>query len=215
MKTTMKSLGLAALLVAIPTVGSAQAQISVNIGFPEPPPLVVVSPGIQVVPEYEEEVFFVNNWYWVRRDGYWYRTHDWRGGWAPVRRGWVPANLMRMPPGQYRRYYRDDDGHWRGHRPDEFHAWRERNRPEERRAWWREHRNDEGLRREQERSWRDRRGADRDRPGVGMQHQRYEQERMRRPPERGDRERQPREGPARPAPRGDQGRDRNREHDRH
>lgn len=224
MKTTMKGLGLAALLIAVPTVGSAQVlargQISINIGFPEPPPLVVVSPGIQVVPEYEEEVFFVNRWYWVRRDGYWYRTRDSHGGWAPVRRAWVPANLMRMPPGRYRHYYRDDDGRWRAHHPDEFRAWRERNRPDERRVWWREHRNDERLRREQERAWRDQRRADRDNHRIELQHRRDEQERMRREPQRGDRERQRRAQEQERAVRHEdrregRGHDRDREHDRH
>jgi hypothetical protein len=213
MKTTMNVLGLAALLIAVPTAGSAQVQthVSIGIGFPEPPPLVVVSPGIQVVPEYEEEVFFVNSWYWVRRDGSWYRTRDWHGGWAPVRRGWVPANLMRVPPGRYRHYYRDDDGRWRPHHPDEFRAWRERNRPDDRRAWWREHRNDQRLRREQESAWRGQQRADREHQRVDMQHRR--DERVQRAPERprGAQEVRPVRHEDR---REDRGHDRDREHDR-
>jgi hypothetical protein len=153
-KTTVFGFGLAALLLGLPAVGSAQLHVSIGIAFPEPPPLVVVSPGIQIVPEYDEEVFFANSWYWVRRDDVWYRTRDYRGGWVPARRAWVPPGLMRLPPGHYRHYYRDDDGRWRPHGPDEFRAWRERNPPDERRGWWRDHRHDEKVRWEQRNAWR-------------------------------------------------------------
>src|SRR5262249_43061779 len=67
----------------------ARAQVSGQIAVPPirfevAPPLVVVSPGVQVVPEYEEEVFFVDGWYWHRSGPYWYRTRDYRGGWVVV-----------------------------------------------------------------------------------------------------------------------------------
>src|SRR5512147_920149 len=131
MKTAITGLVLAAALLGLPTPGAAQisvgAGIGIDISFPAPPPLVVVAPGIQVVPEYEEEVYFVNNWYWVRRDDSWYRTRDYRGHWAPVRTVYVPGHLHRIQPGRYRHYYRDDDGYWRPHHRDEYVRWRERN----------------------------------------------------------------------------------------
>ena len=160
-KTTVFWLGLAALFVSLPTASSAQVRVGIGIAFPEPPPLVVVSPGIQVVPEYDEEVFFTGGWYWVRRDDGWYRTHDWHGGWAPARREWVPSGLARIPPGRYRHYYRDDDGRWRGHSPDEFHTWRDRHPVEERRDFWRQHRNDPRVRYEPVHSGREQQRTDR------------------------------------------------------
>lgn len=171
-KTIATTLGLCALLLALPSPAHAQIRIGVgiDIAFPEPPPLVVVSPGIQVVPEFEEEVFFVDGFYWCRRDDAWYRTRDYSGGWAPVRLVVVPPMLVRIPPGHYRHYYRDDDGYWRPHDRDAFHSWRQRHPVDERRAWWHEHRHDERVRWEHERSWRE---------GQRREHQRQQMERVR------------------------------------
>jgi len=87
----------------------ARAQVRLEIAVPTirfevAPPLVVVSPGVQVVPEYEEEVFFVDGWYWYRSGPYWYRTRDHRGGWVVVERRYVPATLVKIPPGHYKHY---------------------------------------------------------------------------------------------------------------
>ena len=103
----MRTLVVCALLLAslVPTPARAQAAVDVRIGFPTPPPLVVVRPGIQVVPDYDEEVFFTRGWYWLRRDERWYRTRDHRGGWVAVPRSVVPVALVREPPGHYK--------HWR------------------------------------------------------------------------------------------------------
>lgn len=89
----------------------AQVHIGVQlptVTFEAPPPLVVVQPGIQVVPDYDEEVFFVNNSYWVRRGPQWYRSADHRGGWVVVQAPRVPRVLVGLPPGHYRRYHRAD-----------------------------------------------------------------------------------------------------------
>jgi len=140
--TTITGMTLAALVLGVPTPERAQVQVSIGVSFAEPPPLVVVQPGVRLVPEMDEEVFFVSGYYWVRRGDAWYRTADWHGGWRPVRRGWVPPALVRIPPGRYRYYYRDDDGRFRAHEVAEYHAWRERHSEEERRAYWREHGHD-------------------------------------------------------------------------
>jgi hypothetical protein len=111
----LMSLLLAALLA--PSLAAAQASVDIRIGFAAPPPLVVVSPGVQVVPDYPEEVFFVNGWYWARRDTVWYRTRDYRGGWVMIGPRYVPPALVRIPPGQYR--------HWnKEHEKAERRAWK-------------------------------------------------------------------------------------------
>jgi hypothetical protein len=91
--------------VALPAF--AQVQINVQLPtftFTAPPPLVVVEPGVQVVEDNDEEVFFVDSYYWVRRGPRWYRTRDHRGGWVVVDGPGVPPSLVRLPAGQYRRY---------------------------------------------------------------------------------------------------------------
>jgi hypothetical protein len=91
-----------------PGLASAQAAaVDVSIGFPAPPRLVVVSPGVQVVPDYQEEVFFVNGWYWTRRGDLWYRTRSYRGGWAVAPPRYVPASIVRIPPGHYRHWHHE------------------------------------------------------------------------------------------------------------
>lgn len=114
------------LLVAAFLATAASAQVvQVNIGLPTitfqvPPPLVVVQPGVQVVEDFDDEVFFTDGWYWCRRDGRWFRTKDHRGGWVVVERG-VPVALVKLPPGKYRKWKRelredrdDDDDRGKG-----------------------------------------------------------------------------------------------------
>ena len=150
MKTKVSAFALAVgLLLGVPASGRAQFQVGIGISFPAPPPLVVVQPGIQVVPEMNEDVFFVSGYYWVCHDGTWYRTADWRGGWQWVPIGWVPPALVRIPPGRYRYYYRDDQGRWKAHEAAEYHAWQERHSYGERWASMRGHNYHQQGRREE------------------------------------------------------------------
>lgn len=101
---TPKLLLLASVLAA---PAFAQVQVSIQlptITFNAPPPLVVVEPGVQVVEDNDEEVFFVNQYYWVRRGPRWYRAKDHRGGWVVVDGPGVPPSLVRYPEGKYRRF---------------------------------------------------------------------------------------------------------------
>jgi hypothetical protein len=123
MRTLLLSL---AVLIGLPAVARAQASVSFQLNLPVVlPQLVVVSPGVQVVPDVDEEVFLVDGYYWVRRDGGWYRSRSHRHGWVfvPARR--VPARIAGFPPGKYKRWKpahhrHHDDGHRRhdgdGHR---------------------------------------------------------------------------------------------------
>jgi len=87
----------------------AQVQVQMTMHLPVVlPPMVVVQPGVRVVSELDEEVYFVDGWYWVRRGPHWYRTHDHRGLWVWVVPARVPATLVRIPPGRYRRLHREE-----------------------------------------------------------------------------------------------------------
>jgi hypothetical protein len=105
---------------------SAWAQVQINVQLPTitfnaPPPLVVVEPGIQVVEDYDDEVFFVDGWYWCRRGPQWYRTRDHHGGWVVAEARVVPAPIVRIEPGRYRRWRRGN-GHGHDHRDDHGHG---------------------------------------------------------------------------------------------
>jgi hypothetical protein len=106
-----KVLAVGAALIASPVFAQVQVGVGVGVSIPLPtihfdvaPPLVVVQPGVQVVRDYGDEVFFVDGWYWCRRDNYWFRTRDYRGGWVVAERNYVPATLVRIPPGHYKHY---------------------------------------------------------------------------------------------------------------
>ena len=102
----MKGLALAAAIaLAVPAFGQVNVQVQLpSISFPAPPPLVVVEPGVQVVPDNDQEVFVVDGWFWHRNGGSWFRTRTHNGGWVVVEPRLVPPTLVRVPEGRYRRW---------------------------------------------------------------------------------------------------------------
>ena len=46
------------------------------------PDLVYVSPGVQVVADYDDSVFYADNYYWRYDDGRWFRSSWYTGGWV-------------------------------------------------------------------------------------------------------------------------------------
>jgi hypothetical protein len=102
----MRTLALCiAALIGLPCVANAQVAVDIHFDLPVVLPRpVVVSPGVQVIPEVREEVFFDGGWYWVRRDDVWYRSRDHRGGWMMVPPRRVPPRLVALPPGKYRNW---------------------------------------------------------------------------------------------------------------
>lgn len=109
------------LSVAFPRTSAAQVNLQVQVGVPTirfetPPALVEISPGVQVVPEYDQEVFFVDGWYWHRAGRVWYHTRDHRGGWVVAHGREVPRGLLRVPPGRYRHYQAARDRNINEHR---------------------------------------------------------------------------------------------------
>ncbi len=130
--STMKrlTLCLALALFLLPAAARAQVEMSIQIGLPVAPSLVVVQPGVQVVENYDEEVFFVGGWYWCRRGDYWYRARRPRASFAYVEPRYVPSRLVYLPPpGHYRHWGRErarEDRHWwREHDQDRRRAWRD------------------------------------------------------------------------------------------
>lgn len=79
-----------------------------SLTLPAVLPLVVIEPGVSVVRDFDDEVFFVDGYYWARQDRTWYRTRDHRGGWGRVDDRQVPVFIARSPPGRYRHYRGDD-----------------------------------------------------------------------------------------------------------
>jgi len=55
--------------------GSGQFTYAAEATTPE---LVVVSPGVQVIADRDEPIFYSNNYYWRNQGGYWYRSPNYR-----------------------------------------------------------------------------------------------------------------------------------------
>jgi hypothetical protein len=75
----------------------------------------------------DNDCFRYEGYYWVFRDGYWYRASHWRGPFAVVHPKYVPAAIYRVPdhhwkhyahrvpPGQAKKYDEEREEHGKGH----------------------------------------------------------------------------------------------------
>jgi hypothetical protein len=143
----MKKFLMAVAFLAFPTAASAQ-QVVINFGWTAPPPLVVVRPGVQVVENSDEEVFFVDNRYWVERDGRWYWSRDHRGHWVVETRR-VPVFLVNHRRGEYAHWRREE--HERREERHEVRREEREMRHEERREEHREAKREHEERKHKER----------------------------------------------------------------
>jgi hypothetical protein len=106
------------LSIVIPI--STMAQVSINIGFPLPPPIpfaappeVIVMPetsGVYVAPEIDVDLFFWNGFWWRPWEGRWYRSAYYDRDWAYYDN--VPSFYFNVDR-HWRDYYRNHN--WYGH----------------------------------------------------------------------------------------------------
>jgi hypothetical protein len=109
MKTTLAALLAGLALGATP--GPAAAADELRIALPERHDLVELQPGLQVIPEFDLEVFFTGGAYWLRSDGAWYTTRRPAASctFALAEPRSVPASLAKLPDGSHL-YYRAKAG---------------------------------------------------------------------------------------------------------
>src|SRR5579862_6514245 len=60
-----------------PPPGPPQEEVVV-----EQPDLVEVSPGVQVIYDYDQPIFFSDGFYWREENGIWFSSRSYRGGWG-------------------------------------------------------------------------------------------------------------------------------------
>jgi len=96
-------LGMALTATGCVVHGTGGVQVRAHAHY-TPPRLVYVSPGVQVVYDYHEPVFYSDGYYW-RNDGYvWYRSSYHSHGWVRAD-AYVPAAIVRIDrPSYYVRY---------------------------------------------------------------------------------------------------------------
>jgi len=101
----------------------AEVDVHVNIGIPPPPavvfetePHVILVPRTHVyyAPEISDyDMYRVGPYWYVNREGYWYRARTYRGPFAVVAYNRLPRALVVVPSG-YRHHPFHPHG-WRGH----------------------------------------------------------------------------------------------------
>lgn len=81
-----KPIVLTSLFVAALAVGCYSEEgvgVGYSVGYAAPgPALVEVSPGVQVIADYDYPVFYSDGFYWRYDGGLWYRSGYWDRGWA-------------------------------------------------------------------------------------------------------------------------------------
>ncbi len=66
------------------------------------PEMVVISPGVQVIANYDEPIFYSENYYWRYDNGFWLRSHTHSGGFV---RYTAPRAIVQIErPSAYIRY---------------------------------------------------------------------------------------------------------------
>lgn len=93
--------------------GSTGVRVRAHAHVPAPT-LVYVQPGVQVVADYHEPVFYSEGYYWRYYGGVWYRSSYHHSGWVRVRS--VPVYVSRIDrPHTYVRYRAGGRAHVRSH----------------------------------------------------------------------------------------------------
>jgi hypothetical protein len=110
----MKRIGISACvwLAAAALAGCAGGEATysgeVTVTSPE---LVAIQPGVEVVADADEPLFYSDGYYFLYRDGMWLRSDSYRGGFARIDVQMVPDQLRRLPePRHYAHFRRTDEG---------------------------------------------------------------------------------------------------------
>lgn len=114
----------AAWLAACHGTGDVDYAGAVSVSSPE---LVQLSPGVQVVADADEPLFFADGYYWLYRDDIWLRSREYNGGFARVDFVSVPQEIRvierpqiyahyRQNSTRYREAYARDQERWQTHR---------------------------------------------------------------------------------------------------
>lgn len=91
----------------------AQAKSAADGAIPRPPPIVFVKPPelivlpgtyVYTVPDIPVDIFFYSGWWWRLWEGRWYRSRNYRSGWAFYKS--VPAFYAAIPS-DWRENYRE------------------------------------------------------------------------------------------------------------
>ncbi|MBS1123506.1 MAG: hypothetical protein H6Q90_5734 [Deltaproteobacteria bacterium] len=80
-------------------IGSGEYRVTAVAYTPD---LVEISPGVSVIVDYDEPIFYSNNYYWRNDGGRWYRSNYYNRGWVYANPPVVVGRIN--TPGAYRHY---------------------------------------------------------------------------------------------------------------
>jgi hypothetical protein len=114
----MRSIILATVLLAASLMSGCAATVSADA---YPPDLVYAAPGVQVIADYNEPIFFTDGFYWRYYGGTWYRSTYYTGGWVYAR---PPVAVMRIDRPYAYAHYRPAGWQARSAPPPRGGGWR-------------------------------------------------------------------------------------------
>jgi len=85
--------------------GRAVYSYSAPVVFVSAPALVYVEPGVYVVRDYDDAVYYSDGYYWSYRGGVWYHTAHWSSPWSVVGVGYVPRTVAYRDHRAYAHYH--------------------------------------------------------------------------------------------------------------
>lgn len=88
--------------------GEVEYAGAVHVTSPE---LIEVSPGVQVIADADEPLFYSDGYYWLYRGGTWLRSDSYRGGFVRVEIRYVPQRIRTIDQPQVYAQYRRRHGH--------------------------------------------------------------------------------------------------------
>jgi hypothetical protein len=90
---------MASALLLVGCAGSAQFHGSASVSTPD---LVYVSPGVQVIADHREPIFYSDSYYWRYNGNVWYRSSNHTRGWVRYQ---APVAILRIErPSAYVHY---------------------------------------------------------------------------------------------------------------
>jgi hypothetical protein len=86
---------------------SGTAEVDAPVAFVGTPTLVAIDSNVWVVRDSDEPTYYVDDYYWVYRDGVWYRSPGYDGGWVRIEGSVVPPTIVSRKHAMYVHYRGD------------------------------------------------------------------------------------------------------------
>jgi hypothetical protein len=82
----------------------AYGEADAPVVFKSAPTLVEIDSDVWVVRDHERAVYYAGNYYWVYRDGIWWRAQAYDGGWTRIEASAVPTTIANRDHSTYANY---------------------------------------------------------------------------------------------------------------